>query len=93
MTLTATVLNLVFSPLRQWLESIDIQNLKQARWVCKLIPARCPFARDIKIFNRTVFSIPPLCKLNPLYDQLIALRFRSLTYLADQCGEDITLYC
>jgi hypothetical protein len=83
----------LLSPLRQRLESLPVQNLKQARWLCKLIPAQCPFERDIKVFNRTVFSIPPLCKLNPLYDQLVALRFRSLTYLADECGEDVSLYC
>jgi hypothetical protein len=32
-------------------------------------------------------------KLNPLYDQLIDLRFRSLSYLADECGVDVTPYC
>ncbi len=32
-------------------------------------------------------------KLNPLYEQLIGLRFRALTFLADVCGEDITGYC
>ncbi|MDY7024694.1 MAG: Mo-dependent nitrogenase C-terminal domain-containing protein, partial [Cyanobacteriota bacterium] len=36
--------------------------------------------------------IPPLCKLNPVYDELISLRFRALCYLADECGEDITPY-
>ncbi len=83
----------VLQPIQHWLESIEIRNFKTARLLCKLIPARCPFERKITLFNRTVLSIPPLCKLNPFYDQLVELRFKSLVYLADECGEDITLYC
>jgi hypothetical protein len=78
--------------IRHWLESIDVCHPQVARSLCKLIPASCPFAQDIQLFNRTVLSIPPLCKLNPFYDQLIQLRFRSLAYLVDECGEDITCY-
>ena len=78
--------------LRCWLDSIEIDNPKQAHFVSKLIPAQCPFERDIKIFGRTVAHIPPLCKLNPLYDQLVFLRFRALCYLVDVCGEDIQAY-
>ncbi|MCA1993863.1 MAG: Mo-dependent nitrogenase C-terminal domain-containing protein [Coleofasciculus sp. S288] len=84
--------NSPLSPVRQWLEAIEIHNPKVARFLCKLIPAQCPFERDIKLFERTVAHIPPLCKLNPLYEQLIGLRFRSLCYLADECGEDIAAY-
>ncbi|MDZ8053934.1 MAG: Mo-dependent nitrogenase C-terminal domain-containing protein [Aulosira sp. ZfuVER01] len=87
------LLNALFNPVRQRLEEIEINNQKLARLLCKLIPAYCPFARDIKIFGKTVLHIPPLCKLNPLYEQLMALRFRSLSYLADICGEDVTAYC
>ncbi|UIE40180.1 Mo-dependent nitrogenase C-terminal domain-containing protein [Leptodesmis sichuanensis] len=83
----------VLQPMQHWLESIEIRNPWMARSLCKLIPARCPFERKITLFNHTVLYIPPLCKLNPFYDQLVELRFKSLTYLADQCGEDITLYC
>ncbi|HEY9634004.1 MAG TPA: Mo-dependent nitrogenase C-terminal domain-containing protein [Coleofasciculaceae cyanobacterium] len=36
--------------------------------------------------------MPPLCKLNPLYAQLVSLRFRSLCYLVDHSGEDIQAY-
>jgi hypothetical protein len=36
--------------------------------------------------------IPPLCKLNPLYEELVSLRFRALSYLADECNQDITNY-
>ncbi len=78
---------------RQWLESIKIDNPKVARFLCKMIPAQCPFERKIKLFGHAIFHIPPLCKLNPFYEQVVGLRFRSLSYLADECGEDVTLYC
>ena len=81
----------------QWLQEridrLEIEQEQTARRIIELIPAQCPFAREIKAFNKVIFRIPPLCKLNPLYEQLIALRFRALCFLADQCGEDITAYC
>jgi hypothetical protein len=80
-------------PIRQWLESIEINNAKLARFLCKLIPAQCPFERDIVLFGRKLFHIPPMCKLNPLYEEVVALRFKALCYLADKCGEDVTIYC
>lgn len=76
-------------PVRQWLDAIEIHDPKLARFLSKAIPAQCPFERDIKLFGHLVAHIPPLCKLNPLYDQLTGLRFRALCYLVDQCGEDI----
>lgn len=79
-------------PVRQWLEAIEIQDLKMAHRLCKLIPAQCPFARTVKLFGRTLFTVPPLCKLNPLYDQIVYLRFKALTYLADDCGENVICY-
>jgi hypothetical protein len=82
-----------FKPIRQWLDHITIRNAKTAHLVAKSIPAQCPFERDITLFGRTVVHIPPLCKLNPLYEQLVGLRFRALCYLADECGEDIQQYC
>jgi Mo-dependent nitrogenase C-terminus len=84
---------ILWQPLRQWLTSIEVCNDKFAHSICRMIPARCPFERKIKLFNRTVVSIPPLCKFNPLYNQLVELRFKALIYLADECGEDITVYC
>lgn len=80
-------------PLRQWLDSLEIQNQELARFIAKAIPAQCPFERDIMFFGRKIAHIPPLCKLNPLYDQFVGLRFRALCYLADVCGEDIRSYC
>jgi hypothetical protein len=83
----------ILASVRQKFESVEIQHPDVAHLVCKLIPARCPFEREIKLFDRTIVHIPPLCKLNPFYDQLVELRFKALLYLADECGEDVTLYC
>ncbi len=80
-------------PLRNWLDGIQIQDPQLARRLCKLIPSTCPFERDVTLFGRTIFHIPALCKLNPLYEQLVALRYRALCYLSDTCHEDISSYC
>jgi tellurite resistance protein len=79
-------------PVRQWLDGMDIQDPKVARFLCKLIPAQCPFERDVVVFKKKIVHIPPMCKINPLYEQLVGLRFRSLSYLADVCKEDISPY-
>ncbi|BAY92885.1 MULTISPECIES: Mo-dependent nitrogenase C-terminal domain-containing protein [unclassified Tolypothrix] len=83
----------LLQPLRQWLDNLEIQNRKVAKFIAKLIPAQCPFERDIMLFGRKIAHIPPMCKLNPLYDQFVGLRFRALCYLVDKCGEDIQSYC
>ncbi|MBW4569504.1 MAG: Mo-dependent nitrogenase C-terminal domain-containing protein [Tolypothrix carrinoi HA7290-LM1] len=85
--------NDLLQPIRQWMESREINNPKLAHFLCQLIPAQCPFERDIKVFGRKLFHIPPMCKLNPLYEQVVGLRFKALCYLADECGEDVTAYC
>ncbi|MEG4319491.1 MULTISPECIES: Mo-dependent nitrogenase C-terminal domain-containing protein [unclassified Microcoleus] len=80
-------------PLRQKLDAVEVNHPQLANWLCQIIPAQCPFARNVKIFDKTIFRIPPLCKLNPFYEQLIGLRFRALTFLADTCKQDISKYC
>ncbi|HEY9853632.1 MAG TPA: Mo-dependent nitrogenase C-terminal domain-containing protein [Leptolyngbyaceae cyanobacterium] len=80
------------SPVRHWLDGLDVHDPTVARFLCKMIPSQCPFERDVKLFDRKVVHIPPLCKLNPLYEQLVGLRFRALSYLADKCGEDVSSY-
>lgn len=80
-------------PIKQWLENLQINTPNLAHRLCQLIPAQCPFERDVNILGKTLFHIPPLCKLNPFYEQLVMLRFRALCYLADECGEDISAYC
>ena len=80
-------------PLRQWLNNIEVSDRVLAHRLCKSIPNQCPFERQIKLFGRTILSIPPMCKLNPLYNEVVSLRFRAICYLADVCGEDISSYC
>jgi tellurite resistance protein len=77
---------------RVWLDGMDIEDPKVARFLCKLIPPTCPFERDVVLFGKKLAHIPPMCKVNPLYEQLVGLRFRSLSYLADTCKEDISPY-
>lgn len=83
----------ILNPLRQWLNGMDICQPAQAHLICQLIPAQCPFEREIHIGNRIHVKIPPLCKLNPLYEEVVSLRFRALCYLADECSVDVCHYC
>jgi len=69
--------------IKQWLDRIEVRDRSLAQQLCKLIPAQCPFERDVRLLGRILFHIPPMCKLNPLYDELIGLRFRALCYLAE----------
>lgn len=85
-----TFLDTLLKPIRTWIDSMDIQDRDTAQLVCKLIPSSCPFERDIVLLGRKVAHIPPMCKINPLYEQFVGLRFRSLCYLVDVCGESLT---
>lgn len=82
----------VLNPLRDWLDGLDVKDPRIARFLCKMIPSQCPFERDVTLFGRKIVHIPPLCKINPIYEQLVGLRFRALSYLADECQEDVTPY-
>jgi tellurite resistance protein len=82
----------ILYPLKDWLDKMEVHDPRLARFICKMVPPQCPFERDVKLFGRKIVHIPPLCKLNPLYEQLVGLRFRSLSYLADDCQEDISEY-
>jgi hypothetical protein len=81
----------IFRPLRRLVDGIQIKNYRLAHLICRVIPCCCPFERDINLFGRT-FHIPAICRINPLYDEVVALRFRALSYLADECGEDVKQY-
>jgi hypothetical protein len=83
----------LLSPLRQRLDQLEIQNSSMAHWICRVVPSQCPFERDVTVFGRRIGHIPPLCKLNPLYEEVVSLRFRALCYLVEVCGEDIQCYC
>lgn len=83
MTFFAT-LNSPMNPvnlLRRRLDAIEVNNPTAARWICKLIPSQCPFNRKIRCFGYTIFQIPPLCNLNPLYKQFVELRAKALACL------------
>ena len=83
----------LLKPVRKWLDNIEVNNRGLAHFIAKMIPAQCPFERDVKVLGKVIFHIPPMCKMNPLYEELVGLRFKALCYLADQCGEDISQYC
>jgi Mo-dependent nitrogenase C-terminus len=71
-------------PIRAWLENLEIRDRSLAHQITKLIPAQCPFERNIYWFGRCILHIPPLCKLNPFYEELTGLRFRALCCLAGE---------
>lgn len=68
-------------PLRRWINRIDIASPWVARWVCRLVPNTCPAAYTVRLWGRTVLSLPSLCHLNPLQDELVDLRFRAADFL------------
>ncbi len=80
-------------PLRNKIDQIEVKDAQLAHKLCQAIPSQCPFERDVQLFGKTLFHIPPLCKLNPLYEETVGLRFRAMCYLADECGEDVSCYC
>lgn len=82
----------ILQPVKKWLDGMDIEDPRVARFICKMVPSQCPFERDVVLFGKKIVHIPPMCKLNPLYEQLVGLRFRSLSFLADECEEDVTPY-
>jgi tellurite resistance protein len=82
----------LLEPVKEWLDRMEVHDNSLARFICKVIPAQCPFERDVSLFGRKIMHIPAMCKINPLYDQLAGLRFRSLSYLAAK-GEDISNFC
>ncbi|MEG3910406.1 Mo-dependent nitrogenase C-terminal domain-containing protein [Microcoleus sp. w2-18bC1] len=83
----------VLQPVKDWLDGWEIHDPKLAHFVCKIIPPQCPFERDIVLFGRKIVHIPAMCQINPLYEQLVGMRFRALCYLADECKEDVSSYC
>ncbi|MGC2237613.1 MAG: Mo-dependent nitrogenase C-terminal domain-containing protein [Pyrinomonadaceae bacterium] len=83
----------VLQPVKDWLDGWEIHDPRVAHFVCKIIPPQCPFERDIVLFGRKIVHIPAMCQINPLYEQLVGMRFRALCYLADECKEDVSSYC
>ena len=82
----------LLGPIRDWIDSITVRKSRFAHFICRLIPCKCPFERDVTLFGRKLFHIPALCRLNPFYNELVGLRCRALTYLSDICEVDVTQY-
>ncbi|MFN3926786.1 MAG: Mo-dependent nitrogenase C-terminal domain-containing protein [Pseudanabaenaceae cyanobacterium] len=82
----------LLEPVKEWLDHMEIKDERLAKLICRVIPAQCPFERDITLFGKKIAHIPAMCKLNPLFDQLMGLRFRSLNFLAEK-GVDVSNYC
>ncbi len=53
----------LLQPVRQRLESLKIEDYRLAHLLCTIIPASCPFEREIKLRNRTLLYIPPCVNL------------------------------
>ena len=83
----------VLQPVKDWLDGWEVHDPRVAHFICKMIPSQCPFERDIVLFGRKIVHIPAMCQINPLYEQLVGMRFRALCYLADDCKEDVSTYC
>lgn len=81
-----------FNYIKNKLDSWEIKEKEVAKKIVNLIPSQCPFAKEIYLYDRKIITIPPLCKLNPFYENLMILRFRALCFLTEM-GEDITPYC
>ena len=45
----------LLQPLKHWLDNWEIEQQQTARRIVKLIPAQCPFAREIRIRERVNF--------------------------------------
>jgi hypothetical protein len=88
-SLLEDALDWIVEPVRGWLDAVKICDPEAARLLYKLIPGQCPFERDVSMFGRKLFHVPPMCKLNPFYDQLVGIRFRAMCYLVDECGETL----
>ena len=46
----------ILQPLRLWIDNIKVSDRTFAHRLCKLIPAQCPFERDVKLFGKTLVS-------------------------------------
>jgi tellurite resistance protein len=51
----------LLSPVQDWLDRLEVNDPRLARFLCRMIPAQCPFERDVTLFGRKVVHIPPMC--------------------------------
>jgi hypothetical protein len=81
----------ILDPIRRWIDGIEVSTPRLAHLLCKLIPCTCPFEHKFTVLGYG-FHTPPLCEINPFYNEFVFLRFRALSYLSDVCGEDVEKY-
>ncbi|MBP5973584.1 nitrogenase [Brasilonema sp. CT11] len=79
--LRAITAMLMIKQLQRKIDTIEVHNPRFARLLCLTIPASCPCQRNFNLMGYT-FDVPALCEFNPLYEQLVGLRFRAIEYLA-----------
>ena len=72
--------------LKTQIDRVQINSSAQAQWICKLLPSSCPFERNFTLFGHS-FHSPALCQLNPLFPQLMLLRYKALTYIASNSAQ------
>lgn len=61
------IIDLVFHPVRCWVDQIKVTDVERAKCVLSFIPLACPFARTVRLFGHKILEIPPLCEFNPTY--------------------------
>jgi len=75
----------LWRPVRSWLNHLEIRSTRVAK-LFSYIPTRCPFERKISI-GKFIFKIPALCHLNPVYEEIMELRYRALMFLENSNKE------
>jgi Mo-dependent nitrogenase C-terminus len=81
-----------FSPVFTILKHKAEKDSYIAQQIAQAIPSQCPFARTVHLpFGKQLY-IPPLCKLNPLYELFAELRFNALCSLANTHNVDISSF-
>jgi hypothetical protein len=88
---SATPIPDLLGGIRDLLDAVSFHDIATALVVVKRIPGACPFERSIEWRGKLLLTIPPLCKLNPLFPEIQGLRYRALSYLAEE-GVDVSSY-
>ena len=47
------------SPLKNWLNNLEVGDRRLAHRLCHFIPTQCPFERKLNLFGHTILSVPP----------------------------------
>ncbi|WP_416223704.1 Mo-dependent nitrogenase C-terminal domain-containing protein [Synechococcus sp. CBW1107] len=66
--------------LRHCLDDLQPDEPSVARFLIRLIPPQCPLKRDVTIVGRKLLHIPPMCRINPLDEDLNGPAFPGLVF-------------